>query len=106
MLYTVTTIGVVIPYLAGYLFELVVVAPLAVDAEEMPIWFPLQVRRAVSIARSPEMAANRTAGVRAVVVRLSAWPDLAARNGADPSRFPARAPGPTLAGPRRPSHGP
>ena len=42
--YVVATVGVLLPYLAGYLFELVIIAPLAVDAEEMPILFPLQVR--------------------------------------------------------------
>lgn len=42
-MYIFVTLGIVLPLMAGYLMELMLIMPLSVDAEEEPIWFPLQV---------------------------------------------------------------
>jgi len=44
-MYIFVTLGIVLPLMAGYLMELMLIMPLSVDAEEEPIWFPLQVPR-------------------------------------------------------------
>jgi hypothetical protein len=44
VVYVIGTLGILLPWMAGYLLELLVVLPLAVDAEEMPVWLPLQVQ--------------------------------------------------------------
>ena len=69
--YVVATVGVLLPYLAGYLFELVIIAPLAVDAEEMPILFPLQVRPAPCTPKPTNRVFFKN---HAPVRRTQTWP--------------------------------
>ena len=64
-LYALVTVGVVLPFLTGYLVELIFIAPLSVDAEEMTVWFPLQVR---------EMAAWPPPGTLELIVHRNGPP--------------------------------
>ena len=71
------TLGVVVPLMAGYLLELMLIMPLSVDAEEEPIWFPLQVRCPQQVWGSVLCATNRKgrrARFRACACCAQTWP--------------------------------